>query len=425
MPLRDYQQEAVDRLFRFWESSSKPCIICAATGAGKSHIIGEIVNRLRSPVLVLQPSKEILEQNYSKLLASGVPRGMIRVCSASAGSWQIGSITLATIGTIAKHAQHCQHFKVVVVDECDVVPCENPDSQYLKFFAELPEYTKIVGLTATPFRNQTYSAMYQDPVVYCRPLTRIPVRYKASSDSITVENWYGKWFWQGGIIYNITMESLQERDFLSNTKYFVAETDWSFVRDVPGRADYDTDGMEKWCDIEANTSRFTQAIKWCMDNNLKTIVFSPNIDMNFRLKNVIYSLGGIAETMDSEHDSKADREAKMSAFDKGKFQFIINVGMMGRGVDVPSVDAVILCRPTKSLAVYMQQVGRCLRIDPSKPVPQIAYVLDLAGNSERFGKADLVAMGKVDAVSKKGWKFKKDVISIMKNGKRSVWDKVS
>ena len=417
MPLRDYQQNAVDRLFLFWERSSKPCIICAATGAGKSHIISEIVTRCQSPTLVLQPSKEILEQNYSKLIKAGIEKSLINICSASVGSWKIGTITLATIGTVCKHADFCQHFKVVIVDECDVVPCENANSQYLKFFAELPPSVKIVGLTATPFRNQVYHPRYQDPQVYCHPLTRIACRNAS-------DEWFGKWFWNGGIITNITMESLQQRDFLANTNYHIAETDWSFVKNVPGRIDFDTEGMERWCEIESNTSRFTQAITWCMNNGLKAIVFSPNIDMNFRLKNVITALGGRAETMDSEHDDRKIREHKMNGFRDDRFQFLVNVGMVGRGVDVPNVDAVILCRPTKSLAVYMQQVGRCLRIDPDKPTPQTATILDLSGNVERFGKADLVAMGKVDAVSKGGWTYKKDVVSIVKGGKRIVWEKV-
>lgn len=418
MPLRDYQASAVEKLFSFWERSSKPCIICAATGAGKSHIICEIVNRCKLPTLVLQPSKEILEQNFEKLVKAGYPKSAIKICSASANSWEVGAITLATIGTIAKHVEHCQHFKVIIVDECDVVPCEKIDSQYLKFFAALPSTVKIVGLTATPFRNRVYHRRFQDPVVYCQPLTRI---YCRDAD----EAWFGSFFWSGGIVSNITMNDLQEKNYLSNTKYHLAETDWSFVRNVPGRIDFDTNGMERWCDIEANTSRFTQAIKWCLDNQLKCIVFSPNIDMNFRLKNVIYSLGGKAETMDSDHDSKRDRALKMAKFRQGDFQFLVNVGMLGRGVDVPNVDAVVLCRPTKSLAVYIQQVGRCLRIDPTKEVPQTAYILDLAGNVERFGKADNVMMGRVSAINSRGWPYKRDVVSIVRGGRRVEWSKVS
>lgn len=732
MALRNYQQEAVNSLFKFWEKSAKPCIISASTGSGKSWIAAEIVNRAEVPTLILQPTKEILEQNYEKLLLTGVDPKSVFVCSASAGSWKIGKITLATIGTIYKHADYCQHFKVIVVDEADVVPSERSDSQYLKFFSQLPKTTKIVGLTAcvdgetevltptgfvrfdklegergvfaqwtppsegslgkitfeeasifrgwadhmnssvwekegteflftdghtipiefhkyngeiyhkdeksgnvkwngrkrmyvagegagksrvltndeklgiflqadgshkkvmekgrrkglhkhqfsvkkqhkvdriksysggicrwqpdgvftgefylpfnakklsnfiklpelssekaraiieemsyydghkykdgsfeyystdsdnidimqavaclggymsrkatippstpnrkqsyklyirprptrttssltnerrvewnkpvyclhtktgyfvarkngrifitgnTPWRNQTFSAQFEDPKVYCRPLTRIFCR---GGD----KEWYGKWFWNGGVIYNISIPYLQEHGFLSKTVYHMAETDWSFVRNVPGRVDFDTNGMERWCDIESNTSRFTQAVQWCMDNNLKTIIFSPNIDMNFRLRNVVYSLGGKADTMDSDHDSKSSREMKMDRFRRGGFQFLINVGMVGRGVDVPSVDAIILARPTKSLSLYCQFIGRALRIDPNNP-DKVAQVLDLAGNVDRFGKVEDVKLEKQPTTTPSGWTYDKDIITIVKKGRKRVWEKVS
>ena len=95
MPLRDYQQKAVDKLFQFWEKSSKPCMLQLATGAGKSHIIAEIVRKVGVPTLVLQPTKEILEQNLEKLNAVGI---YPTVCSSSAGDWKISDVTLATIG---------------------------------------------------------------------------------------------------------------------------------------------------------------------------------------------------------------------------------------------------------------------------------------------------------------------------------------
>lgn len=415
--LRDYQSEALKALAKYWTKRTDPCVLQLATGAGKSWIIAEIVRQTRQSVLVLQPSKEILEQNYEKLLLTGVPEKDIEICSASAGAWNIGKITLATIGTIAKHVNYCQHFKIVVIDECDVVPVDRADSQYVAFLNQLPN-ARIVGLTATPWRNQTFAQMYQDPRVYCRPLTRI--HCQGGKDML-----HGEWFWKGGIIYKCDIERLQNGGYLSPTVYHTAVADWSFVRDVAGRTDFDTSEMTKFMDIEANTSRFTQAIVWCMERGLKTIVFSPNIDMNFRLKNCIEALGGKVECMDSENDTRQSRAAKMEDFRAGKFQFLVNVGMVGRGVDVPSVDAVVLCRPTKSLSLYMQYVGRCLRIDPSNP-EKVAYILDLSGNVDRFGPVEKVKLSKIKSTTKYGHEFFKDAITVVnKDDKRRIWDQVS
>lgn len=412
--LRPYQQEAVDVLFSYWEKCKKPCVIQAATGFGKSHVIAEIVHRVNAPVLVLQPTKEILEQNYEKLRLTGLADRQIQVCSASAGSWRIGGLTLATIGTIHKNASLCKHFEYIVIDECDVVPNDKASSMYIDFLNQLPN-ARIVGLTATPWRNQTFAKRFEEPSIHCRPITRIHCNGGKGTH-------LGEWVW-GKVIYRCGIKALQDMHYLSPTKYFEAETDWSFVKDSPGRAEYEMEQMTQWMDVDANLSRFHQAISWCMANNLKTIVFTPNIDMNFRLAGHIRGLGGTVQCMDSNNDTKQSREAKMKGFREGVFQFLVNVGMVGRGVDVPSVDAVVLCRPTKSLSVYIQAVGRCLRLDPERP-DKIAYVLDLAGCMKRFGKAEDVELVKLKKVTEQGWQYTQEAIKIIKNGKPKLWDKV-
>lgn len=235
---------------------------------------------------------------------------------------------------------------------------------------------------------------------------------------------FGKWFWSGGIIFKCEIQFLQENGYLLDTVYHTAVADWSFVRDVAGRVDFDTTGMDRFMDIEANTSRFTQAVTWCMKNNLKTIVFSPNIDMNYRLSRCIAALGAEVTTMDSESDSRATRNIKMTWFKKPGCKFLVNVGMVGRGVDVPSVDAVIICRPTKSLSLYQQFVGRCLRVDPDNP-GKPAYVIDLGGNVDRFGKVEDVTLKKQKKVLDSGYTMMLDVITLNKDNKTVIWDKVS
>jgi hypothetical protein len=731
MPLRKYQQDAVDELFKFWEKSSKPCILQLATGAGKSHIIAEIVKKVNQPTLILQPTKEILEQNKEKLEMIGI---CPQVCSSSAGDWKIGDITLATIGTIRNWVQYCSRFKVIIVDEGDVVPNDRADSMYMEFFNDpYLSDAKIIGLTAcvdgetevltpmgfvkfeelkgesgifaqwtpptegslgkitfeeasifrgwadhmnssmwekegteflftdnhtipiefhkyngevyhkdeksgkvkwnyhkrfymagggagnsrsltdeeklgiflqadgtyvkkrekgnrkglcyhafaikkdkkvqavepilerlemphrwqsdgyftgevylpfnakkmsnflrleefsyekavefvkwmalfdghayddgsfeyyscdkdnanfvqavaclggfmtravmitkggshqdywklyirpratrctdalkgekrvewnkpvyclhtktgyfvarkngrvfitgnTPWRNQTFQRAYEDPRVYCRPVTRIHTNGGKDTK-------YGEWFWNK-IIYRCSISDLQEMDFLSKTQYYFVPTDWSFIEDVPGRVEYEMEQMTQWVDVDENTSTFTKAIKWCIDNNLKTIVFSPNVDMNFQLNNVIMSLGGASITLDSVYDNCKTREAKMSALRSGEVQFLVNVGMVGRGVDVPSVDCVIWCRPTKSLSFWVQGVGRCLRKDPNNP-DKTAYIIDLTENMKRFGKAEDVTIEKIDAISRNGISYKQDAIMMKKGGRKVVWDRVS
>lgn len=418
--LRPYQQEAVDTLFKKWDKGDiRPCVLCLSTGAGKSWVISEIINRVHEPVLVLQPSKEILEQNVEKLELSGFPAKDIAVCSASAGSWEIDKVTFATIGTIAKHYKYCKHFTTIIVDECDCVNCDEANGQYLTFFNNLRGEgvtPKITGLTATPFRNQSFRDKNGLPTLYCRPLTRIHTTGGKGTP-------YGDWFWTGGIIYKCEIPYLQELGYLVKTKYYQVDTDWSFVKNYPTTVDFDTDGMTRWMENDRNLSRFHQAVAWCKDNGFKTIVFTPNIEMNGRLTNCIRSLGATADTMDSLNDSRKSRQAKMGAFRTGEFQFLVNVGMVGRGVDVPSVDCVILARPTKSLQLYMQYIGRALRLDPEQP-DKIARIFDLSGNVARFGRVEDVHLTTQKHKCRNGHMMDKDIIAIKKNGKDYKWEKL-
>lgn len=418
MQLRDYQEGAVETLFTYWEKHYRPCIIQISTGGGKSVICAEIARRVGEPVLVLQPTKEILEQNYAKLIEMGFPQEKLSICSASAGDWKIGKLTLATIGTIYKHPEYCQHFRVVIIDECDVVNLDKASGMYLTFLRQLHQECRIVGLTATPWRNITYKRLYEEPKIFCRPLTRIPTPGKKATER------FGTWFWGGGIIYKCEMHFLQARHFLSPTQYYQAETDWSFLTDSKTRTDYDTEEMTQWTQNEANKSRFHQAVNMCYNNNWKTIVFSPNVNMSFDLAEIIHGRGAEVITLDSENDSKKTREEKMAWFREPGCKFLVNVGMVGRGVDVPSVDAIIMCRPTKSLSLYVQAVGRCLRIDPNNP-SKIAVILDLAGNVKRFGKVEHVQMGKKKVTTEDGRSWVKDVILIAPEGKQKVWEKVN
>lgn len=417
MELRDYQKDAVDTLFKYWEKSQKPCLLQLSTGAGKSLIASEIGRRFNAPILVLQPTKEILEQNYDKFVMNGMSKGGICVCSASAGGWDIGAITLATIGTIYKHPEKCQHFKCVIIDEADVVNLDKASGMYMSFLRQLPRDVKIVGLTASPWRNVNHKRLGCDPEIFCRPLTRIPVSGKKAVER------FGTWFWGGGVIYRCDIPYLQERGFLSPTQYFVAETDWSFLSNSTTRTDYDTTEMTQWTTFEANTSRFHQSISFCLKNGYKTIVFSPNIQVSNQLAEIIESAGAEVITLDSENDNKNQREEKMQWFREPGCKFLVNVGMVGRGVDVPSVDAIVMCRPTKSLSLYVQSVGRCLRIDPNNP-DKVAQVIDLAGNVARFGKVEHIKLGKKEEMSSWGKPFQKDVIYIAPNGRQRVWEKV-
>ena len=118
--LRDYQQECSDRAVNFFRSKIKSNgLLVVPTGAGKSLIIAEIASRLNDNVLVFQPSKEILDQNFNKLRSYGVED--CSIYSASFRSKKISRITFATIGSVKSHMEDFNHFRYIIVDECHLV----------------------------------------------------------------------------------------------------------------------------------------------------------------------------------------------------------------------------------------------------------------------------------------------------------------
>lgn len=119
------------------------------TGAGKSLVIADIAYKLNSHILVLQPSKEILEQNHGKLKSYGVED--CSIYSASLNSKEISRITFATIGSIMAHIEDFNHFKYILIDEAHGVNAA--EGQYKDFITKVKR--KVLGLTATPYRLNT------------------------------------------------------------------------------------------------------------------------------------------------------------------------------------------------------------------------------------------------------------------------------
>lgn len=149
--LRDYQKQASDAAVKSFLSSKKSNgIIIVSTGGGKSLIIADIASRLNSPLIVLCPSKEILQQNFEKLQSYGI---LDCACySASVGCKDINRITFATIGSVMNHMNDFKHFKYVLIDEVHVV--NSRGGMYEKFINS--EDRQVVGLTATPYRLSSY-----------------------------------------------------------------------------------------------------------------------------------------------------------------------------------------------------------------------------------------------------------------------------
>lgn len=390
--LRDYQQQASDASIRFFRNSSaRNGILILPTGSGKSLCIADIAHRLDGNVLVFQPSKEILEQNYNKLRSYGVED--CSIYSASFRKKEISRITFATIGSVKAHMEDFNHFRYIIIDECHQVNAE--EGMYRNFFDCAKR--KILGLTATPYRLSASLQYYdKDGNTVFRPKDEEKMEEfdeQVAKREITMENKCILKFITRtrprvfhDVIYQVDISTLLERGYLAKLRYFDLSimSHATLKRNSTGRDFDDSDLQHQY--KQTNLSTHLINIVRRLQNPKSGIprkgilVFTKFIDESERLCKEIEGCAMITGTT-----KKKERERILKEFKEGKIKVVTNVGVLTTGFDYPELDTVVMARPTMSLALYYQIVGRAIRPHPEK---EAAWIVDLCGNYKRFGQVE-------------------------------------
>lgn len=370
--LRDYQDDGVNKALWYLRNYNKPFVIQAATGAGKSLMIADICHKLDEPVLILQPSKELLEQNHSKLISYGVTD--VAIYSASKNSKEIAKYTYATIGSI-KDYELFKHFKYVIIDECHLVNPKKITSMYKKFLDAIG-CTNVCGLTATPYRlDPKYATINGE------------LRYMASLKMI---NRIPPFFFKK-IAYQIETQELIDMGYLSPIDYYSDAVDLARLEVNSTGADYTTESMERFFD-DKRIGKIAKTIQGIDKKHKMNLIFCSSITAAIKTQELLKVLGIESEVVTSKTKPK-DRERIVDEFRAGKVKHLINVGVFTTGFDVPGLDSIIIARPTMSLALYYQMVGRGVRLDPENPNKRLS-VYDFAGVVERLGRVETIRLAK-------------------------------
>lgn len=370
--LRDYQIGAVDKAVDGLTRKKKPFIIQAATGAGKSLIIAGICHKLNDNVLILQPSKEILEQNFAKLVSYD-PLINAGIYSASKGRKEIARFTFATIGSIYKKPELFKHFKYVLIDECHGVNPKNLSGMLTSFLKAI-ECEHVCGLTATPYRTDVL-------------WTREKNGDLTSTASLKLVNRISKTPFFKSIDFKIETAELQEMGYLAPVDYFKDPADWSGLVVNSTGADFTADSAERWA--RKRVDRIMQAIEYSHTKNKRTLIFCGTIKQAEEAKERLADEYGITAELVTGTTPLKERERLIAGFKNGDFKHMLNVGVFTTGFDVPILDCIVLAKPTMSLALYYQMVGRGIRIDPDDPNKRL-QVYDLCGIVERLGRVETI-----------------------------------
>lgn len=357
--LRDYQKAASDKAVAFFKDKNKKSngVMVLPTGAGKSIVIADIAHRLNDYVLIFCPSREILEQNFKKLCSYGILD--CSIYSASFNSKEISRITFATIGSVKSHPELFAHFKNIIVDECHLV---NPiEGMYKDFFDAVK--CKVLGLTATPYRlssSRDFGSMLKF-------ITRTKPHVFSE------------------VIYHVQVSTLLDMGYLSKVNYYpMNPTGWNELNlkiNTTG-ADYTDKSVQKEYERIDFYSYIVHIVQRLMNpkaggKRKGILVFTRFLKEAERLT---MSIPGCAIV--SGDTPKKERERILESFKTGEIPVVANVGVLTTGFDYPELDTVVMARPTMSLAMYYQIVGRCIRPYKGKT----AWFVDLCGNINRFGE---------------------------------------
>jgi len=320
--------------------------------------------------LVLTLSKELCDQDYEKLkLVAGEER--VGMYSASWNKKEIKPITVATIQSAYKHPELWKQHKLIICDEVDNMPLEG-------MLASLIHGKLVFGLTATAYATQgSFSGTWYT--------TKIFPMHKIKSKKLG-------WFWQP-VEKSISEKRLTEEGYLCPLKMYKAPMDCSMLKINSNGSEYTAESIEKW--VNETFTRIVELMSGAeMHNMCKSgIVFMPSIASCEALEILCEKVGINAKAVSSKTPKK-EREKIIEAHKDGSLRWLINQGIATRGFDNPQVDCLIIARPTKSLRLHRQILGRGIRLAEGKSV---CTVIDLTENCKTWGGSVDVEMGK------KGW----------------------
>lgn len=363
--LRENQSEPIAKAIQFFqEEKPKPSLIVLPTAWGKSILTAFVAKNTTDRLLILQPSKELLEQNYCKYMNLcgdfGTNAG---IYSASFGRKEIAQITYATIGSIKNLGETFKRygFSKMLIDEAHLYPRE-ADSMLGRFLKD-SGITHVLGITATPVKLQTNRD--RDGQTFSK-LVMLTSRSKKG-------NFYKD------IIHVGQVQEMVRLGFWSPLLYETASFDDSPLVFNSSKSEYTEDSVQRAYDANGGTQGIVETLDKHPERK-HVLAFVPSvqdaIDLSQRYPNsgVIYG----------EQD-KREREQTVARFRSGEIRVLFNVRVLSTGFDFTGIDCIVLGISTASIALYYQIIGRGTRIDPEK---RDCLISDLGGNVERFGRVE-------------------------------------
>jgi len=364
MTLRPYQRDSHDAVVGWIKKNRTPCLIEAATGAGKSHIIAALADTVHTisrgkHVLVLQPSAELVEQNAEKYRATGAK---CSIFSASAGEKSLRHpVVFGTPLTVKNRiSRFGSEFAVVIIDECHgMTPTVLSIIEAMK---EANNNLRVVGLSATPYRMGTGYLFAQWP-------DGKPVREDETKDP-----------YFGACVYRIRARSLIDMGYLTPPvvgTIGVASYE-TLNMQLNGRGQFDAADIDRAFHGQGRkTGAIIADIVGQARDRQGVMIFAATVR---HAEECMASLPPSLSALVTGETPKKERKAILAAFKARKIKYLVNVSVLTTGFDAPHVDVIAMLRATESVGLLQQIIGRGLRLDAGKTN---CLVLDYAQNIDR------------------------------------------
>lgn len=360
--LRPYQQEAVDATVAHFKQSNEAAVIVLPTGAGKSLVIAELARIARQKILVLAHVKELVEQNAAKYKAIGAPASIF---SAGLNEKQTEEqIVFGSVQSVARNlAKFAQNFSLLIIDECHRL-AQDESSQYQQVIDTLkisnPEL-KVLGLTATPYRLDS-GWIYQQHLG--EDLWR--------SDAATPFRF---------CIYELPLRYMINKGYLTPVELLdapVALYDFEQLRPKTSGLFSSSELNQVVSKSKRATARIIEQVVAITEKRHGVMIFSATVE---HAKEVLSYLPSDRSAIVLGDMKVKARDSVIRAFKQQQIKYLVNVSVLTTGFDAPHVDTIVLLRPTESVSLYQQIIGRGLRLSPNK---ENCLVLDYAGNDHRL-----------------------------------------
>lgn len=340
--LRPYQRDGIAKIFDAWRNEARSVLYQMPTGTGKTVLFCEIVRKgyvAGRNILIAVHRKELIEQICDKLREQNIDAGVI-LAGNHADYTKI--VQVASIQTLLRRDHPAAH--LVIIDECHHAKAES----YRRLWALYPD-AKFLGVTATPTRlsgegfEDVFDVLIQSGQIddFIRQGFLVPLKYHV------------------GVTPDLSKVKKQGGEYINN---------------VLGRLMTDRNCM---ADVLKSYRRYL--------DGRATLVFAVNVEHSREIV-ARFTADGIPSAHIDAQTPAADRADLLARFKRKDLLVISNVEIITEGFDFPGCEAVLLARPTKSLALYLQMVGRVMRPAPGKDA---GIVLDNAGLWQDHGLATI------------------------------------